>query len=1164
MNFDFSSYLKKVLSSLDDTTDKYYVDTTSEYFPEDEASSVKSEHGSTLSQLIKNLSANKKTLLLGNPGSGKSTALKRLLRCEAQDYLDGASRRIPVLIELRRVGRQSSFDGENSTLFKLIHSKLSASGVDDKKQINQLLESGELLLLLDGLNEMPSTSSGLNDFIKDYPNTPVVISSRVYGHENYPDVDCILNLQPLQEYQSREFIKKRFIDSKESTGELLNLRQEKLQALLETPLLLSMLCEIYLLIGSVPKNIGELFRRFTNSQYMKHKPSTTVVARSDDFFDFCHEILQELAFSMTHAGGDGQSLRLQISKVEAQAWLEMQFSVRGVINAASKAKQWLDDAIRLHLLQQADDENVEFIHQLFQEYYAAEWLLRHFEDLTDDQIGAHYFNPIKWTESMSILVGLLNDEARVLNILELAASIDLKLATKLSGKVKLELQPVAFDYIKNYLQKEIVDESIFFSILKHNETESWASFIVGYLQSGSQKKMHIVTWLDHSESLAVINCQCTRDYYRSILNTKSRSKHLDDRDKIGEALSVLSKFGDVKAIISLALSDTATSLNVNRAANFLGDVRNEQHVSLLADYMDKEAAREQSCFWTIYALGKINNEEASNKLIEVLKSEKFESHDRGSAANALRESLNPRAMPAVLSALISDGECVEPAAYLIKRVNYSHGEQWLLAELSKRTSFAQWILYMLTTSNKSVADDLLLWLTKNTFIETDKYDFQLEFEQQRLILALGFIGSEQAVPLIKSHFQNNDWQVRCACAEALGRVASKGVSRFLLKALENNNYKVRSANFSERKSENVRRSLISALGRIPDPAVVTVFFSQINSQTIDGDGVYLDLVTRMQHEENYNSELVIGAFNTDSEEILKTTMSVLWLGSNGLEQTGRLVKAMADCMNRLDGEIGERMCSFLCNGSHGFKSPGIDLAVEKFNQSRTQKAKHHTSRKRRNKFENSHDVGALFEVLLESQGSASDESFWEHKHDALKRIKRIAKTDDLPRLLDYCQTHGNLADLSDVQRRHGFYNAAWLLKSSKLPFFSSKYKTGSTTSMTDIYNFNDKVIGSMFGSKHGTINNTVTNLSPIDESELRNFLQSWIEQQKREIIDDPEASGAKAAQALEIQSPSIVETLQSSSIGAVTSLVGDLATGEEPVKAFIKAFFTFIGGIAAK
>ena len=1163
MNFDYSSYLKKVLSSLDDTIDKYYVDTTSGYSPEDVAASGKSEYVSTVSQLIKNLSANKNTLLLGNPGSGKSTALKRLLHCEAQDYLDGVSRRIPVLLELRRVGGQSSFDGENITLFKLIHSKLSVSGFYDKSQINQLLESGKLLLLLDGFNEMPSTSSGLNDFIKDHPNSPVVISSRVYGHENHLDVDCTLHLQPLQEYQSREFIKKRFIGSTESTGELLNLRQDKLQELLETPLFLSMLCDTYQLIGSVPKNIGELFRRFTNSEYMKHKPSTTVVASSDDFFDFCHEILQELAFSMTHAGGDGQSLRLQISKVEAQAWLEMQFSARGVINAASKAKQWLDDAIKLHLLQQADDENVEFIHQLFQEYYAAEWLLRHFEDLTDDQIGAHYFNPIKWTESIFILVGLLSDEARVLDIIELATSVDLKFATKLSGKVRPEFQAVAFDYIKRHLQNEIADESTFFSMLKYNESEPWANFIIGYLRSDSQKKMHIVDWLDHSKSLSVINYQSTGEYYRSILNINSRSKHLDDRDKVGEALAVLSKFGDVEAIISLALSDTATPLNAGRAANFLADVRNEQHVSLLADYMDKEAARNQSCFWAIYALGEINNEEASNKLIEVLKSEKFESNDRGSAANALRESSNPRAMPAVLSALISDGECVEPAAYLIKRVNYSHGEQWLLAELSKRTSFAQWILYKITASNKSVADDLLLWLTKNTFIETDKYDFQLEFEQQRLISALGFIGSEQAVPLIKSHFQNNDWQVRCTCAEALGRIASKGVSRFLLKALENNRYKVRSANFSGRKSENVRRSLISALGRITDPAIVKVFFAQISSQTGDGHGIYHDLVIRMQHEENYNLELVIGAFNSDSKEIIKSTMGVLWLGSDGLEQTDRLVKSMAGCMNRLDGEMGERMCSFLCNGSHGFKSPEIDLAVEKFNQSRTQKVKPYTSRKKRNKFEKSHDINTLFEVLHDSQDSGSDENSWENKHDALKRIKQIAKIDDLPRLLDYCQTHGNLNALNDVQKRHGFYNAAWLLKSSKLPFFSSKYEIGSTTNMTDIYNFNDKVIGSMFGSKHGTINNTATNLNPSDESELRNFLQSWIEQQKGEIIDDPEASGAKAAQALEVQNPNIVGTLQNSSIGAVTSLVGDLATGEEPIKAFIKAFLAFIGGIAA-
>lgn len=116
--------------------------------------------------------------------------------------------------------------------------------------------------------------------------------------------------------------------------------------------------------------------------------------------------------------------------------------------------------------------------------------------------------------------------------------------------------------------------------------------------------------------------------------------------------------------------------------------------------------------------------------------------------------------------------------------------------------------------------------------------------------------------------------------------------------------------------------------------------------------------------------------------------------------------------------------------------------------------------------------------------------------------------------------------------------------------------------MTNNYTFNTPVTGSAFGSDNTTINNTLTCLNRSEESELKKFLQEWVDQKNPEITHNPEASAEKAAQALATQNSSIFKKLQAGGIGATTSLMGDLATGQEPVIVFVKAFFAFVNGVA--
>jgi HEAT repeat protein len=375
-------------------------------------------------------------LLIGKPGSGKSTALRRLLLEEAQGYAERGSELIPVLILLRSCdqGKVEDWIAEALEVEVVV--------------VRSLLKEPQprLLLLFDGLNEVPNPEAyrSLTQFLEKSSRVPMVFTTRELGADTSLGIGQRVEMVPLTELQMLEFIELR-LPGQGTT--LIRQLGDRLRELAETPLLLNMLCQVFEQSGEIPQNRGELFRNKFAQDFdaIKHKG---VVAADPGFFRFKDELLQHLAMKMIVGDGLPTGDVLQIDKTVAQGWLRDWLVAEQVSDAGEKARIWLEDLLEHHILQVAEKvKQIEFHHQLFQEYYAAEWLLAKVGNLDDDTLKRDYLNYLKWTEPVALMLALVDDEAFAVRVVDRSLDVDLMLCAKLTGAVKPNIQAKTIDKI---------------------------------------------------------------------------------------------------------------------------------------------------------------------------------------------------------------------------------------------------------------------------------------------------------------------------------------------------------------------------------------------------------------------------------------------------------------------------------------------------------------------------------------------------------------------------------------------------------------------------------------------------------------------------------------------------------------------------------------------
>jgi predicted NACHT family NTPase len=204
-----------------------------------------------------------KLMILGKAGSGKTTFLKYLaIQCingEFQSYM------VPIFVNLKDF---AEVDDQQELLEYIIQASSLSLESQEKANIKQLLISGRMLILLDGLDEIKEEYTSrvfkeIRDFSDLFQDNSFVITSRIaaveYTFEQFTEVEVAdfddkqIALFALNWFQNKDLTKlEKFLQKLQ--------QNQRIKELANSPLLLTLLCLVFEEIADFPVNRSELYK----------------------------------------------------------------------------------------------------------------------------------------------------------------------------------------------------------------------------------------------------------------------------------------------------------------------------------------------------------------------------------------------------------------------------------------------------------------------------------------------------------------------------------------------------------------------------------------------------------------------------------------------------------------------------------------------------------------------------------------------------------------------------------------------------------------------------------------------------------------------------------------------------------------------------------------
>lgn len=224
-----------------------------------------------LTQGTDTVRAHNKLVLVGKPGAGKTTFLQHIaLECQEGRLRPDC---MPIFIPLRMLART---DQNQFSIVEHISQTWCASGLS-AEQIEQILQQGRGLILLDGLDEIGQEDASaltqqIQDFADRYYQCQMIVTCRIAAQSYYFRGFTYAELADFTQTQIEAFARRYFVATAQNSKtagltkaasflEQLQLHENQpIRELVVSPLLLSLVCSVFRERSSFPSNRAKLYK----------------------------------------------------------------------------------------------------------------------------------------------------------------------------------------------------------------------------------------------------------------------------------------------------------------------------------------------------------------------------------------------------------------------------------------------------------------------------------------------------------------------------------------------------------------------------------------------------------------------------------------------------------------------------------------------------------------------------------------------------------------------------------------------------------------------------------------------------------------------------------------------------------------------------------------
>lgn len=359
-------------------------------------------------------------LILGKPGSGKTTFLKQTInQCSRNLFSENL---IPFFITLKEFAEVK----EQPTLLDYINRYVDSH---DKDALTCAMKSGKALICLDGLDEVLIENSQrvnkeIENLVNDYPGNQYLMTCRIAAKEYNFTQFTEVEIADFSWSQITVFAKKWFQNKAFTPNTFLNrLKKDKpIQRLASSPLLLTLLCLAFEESGDFPGNRAGLYKEGIDALLKKWDAKRGI--KRDEVYQKLwiqrkEDLLSKMAWKFFYEG----ELFFEQSKAEREIGKYIR-NLSGI--NSDKEELRLDSEAVLKSIESQHGLLVErakniysFSHLTFQEYFTAREIIVVDQSSNEalQELVSHIFDK-RWREIFLLSVAMSSNADKLLLLMK--------------------------------------------------------------------------------------------------------------------------------------------------------------------------------------------------------------------------------------------------------------------------------------------------------------------------------------------------------------------------------------------------------------------------------------------------------------------------------------------------------------------------------------------------------------------------------------------------------------------------------------------------------------------------------------------------------------------------------------------------------------------------